>query len=112
VFNDPDQGYLYQVRCDGYYRLWKWDGKAGEKGVATSLIYWKKSSAINAGANKTNRLGVMAKDSKITLYINGAELGSVTDTSYSAGFFGVFVRSGGTTDYTAKFDAMEYWSNP
>ena len=112
VFNEPDQGYLFQVRCDGYYRLWKWDGKEGEGGKATSLISWKWNTAINKGANKTNRLGVMVKDSRIKLYVNGVELGAVSDSSYEAGFFGVFVRSGGTTDYTVKLDKMQYWENP
>ncbi len=112
VFNEPDQGYLYQVRCDGYYRLWKWDGKAGDKGLVTTLIYWKKSSAINAGQNQVNRLGVLAKDNKFTVYVNGVELGSISDSSFPSGFFGAFVRSGGTTDYTAKFDEMKYWQNP
>ena len=112
VLTKPDQGYIYQVTCDGYYRLWKWDGKAGANGVATSLINWKQSSDIKTGANQTNRLGVMVVDTKITLYMNGVQLGSVTDTTYSAGFFGVFVRTGGDTDYTVKLDTMKYWSNP
>ena len=112
VLKDPDQGYLYQVTCDGYYRLWKWDGKVGEKGLAVSLLGWKQSNNIKSGANQTNRLGVMVVDKKITLYMNGVELGSVTDSSYSAGFFGAFVRSGSSTNYTAKFDSMQFWENP
>lgn len=112
VFKSPDQGYLYQVTCDGYYRLWKWNGKVGDKGLALSLLSWKQSDKINKGQNQTNRLGVKVIDKKITLYMNGVELGSVSDSSYSAGFFGAFVRSGGDTNYTAKFDEMKYWENP
>ncbi len=112
VFKEPDQGYLYQVTCDGYFRLWKWDGKAGTKGVAYSLINWKQSDTINVGPNQTNRLGVMAVDDTFTLYLNGVKVGSVVDTSYAAGFFGAFVRSGSDSPYTAKFDAMKFWENP
>ena len=112
VFKQPDQGYLFQVTCDGYYRLWKWDGKAGTKGLAVSLINWKQSDSIHAGANQVNRLGVMVVEDKMTIYVNGVELGSVTDSSYAAGFFGAFVRSGSETNYTAKFDAMKFWENP
>jgi hypothetical protein len=112
VLKQPDQGYLYQVTCDGYYRLWKWDGQSGTKGLATSLLNWKQSSAINKGANQTNRLGVMVVKNQITLYINGVKLGSVNDSSFEAGFFGAFVRSGGDANYTAKFDAMKLWENP
>lgn len=112
VLKEPEQGYLYQVTCDGYFRLWKWDGKVGDKGLAVSLINWKASDKINSGANQTNRLGVKVVDSKITLYMNGVEVGSVSDSSYAAGFFGAFVRSGSDTNYTAKLDAMKYWENP
>ncbi|MCX6055916.1 MAG: hypothetical protein NTZ74_13580 [Chloroflexi bacterium] len=112
VFKEPDQGYLYQVTCDGYYRLWKWNGRVSPDGLATSLIVWKQSTDIKVGPNQTNRLGVMVVDDKITLFMNGVPLGSVTDTSYSAGFFGVFVRSGGSTNYTAKLDSMQFWENP
>jgi hypothetical protein len=112
VLKSPDQGYLYQVTCDGYYRLWKWDGKVGDKGLALSLLNWKQSAKINKGPNQTNRLGVMVKDKTITLYMNGVQLGSVVDSSFSAGFFGAFVRSGGDTNYTAKLDEMKYWENP
>jgi hypothetical protein len=112
VLQAPDQGYLYQVTCDGYYRLWKWDGKAGTKGVALNLLSWKKSAEIHAGADQTNRLGVMVVGKKITLYMNGVLLGSASDESFTTGYFGVFVHSGSDTNYTVKFDAMKYWENP
>jgi len=112
VFREPEQGYLYEVTCDGYYRLWKWDGKVAPNGLATSLINWKQSDAIRSGADQSNRLGVMSVGNKITLYMNGEKLGEALDNSYAAGFFGVFVLSRTSDDYTVKFDAMKYWENP
>jgi hypothetical protein len=112
VFKEPVQGYLYQVTCDGYYRLWKWDGKVQPNGFATSLINWKQSTAINTGPNQTNRLGVMVVGNRIILYMNGTLLGETNDTSFPAGFFGVFVRSSRTEKYTVNFDMMKYWENP
>ena len=112
VFKEPNQGYLYEVTCDGYYRLWKWDGQSGTKGLATALVPWAQSSLINAGANQTNRLGVMVKDKTYTLYMNGVALATATDSSFGAGFFGVFVRSAQTANYMVKFDSMRYWDNP
>ena len=112
VLKSPDQGYLFQVTCDGYYRLWKWDGKVGEDGQAVSLINWKQSPEIKSGSDQINRLGVMVVNQKITLYINGVKVGEVSDSSYSAGFFGAFVRSGASGNYTAKFDSMRYWEVP
>ena len=112
VFKEPVQGYLFEVTCDGYYRLWKWDGKVKPNGLATSLITWKQSTDIVAGQNQTNRLGVMTVDDRLILYANGIKLGEVTDASYEAGFFGVFVRSGKTSNYTVKIDQMRIWENP
>lgn len=112
VFKEPDQGYLYEVTCDGYYRLWKWDGKAGTSGQASILVNWKQSAAIMTGANQTNRLGVMVIDNKMTLYLNGEKVGEASDSSYPAGFFGVFVLSRTSEKYTVKFDAMKFWENP
>ncbi len=112
VFKDPVQGYLFEVTCDGYYRLWKWDGKVKPNGLATSLITWKQSTDIIAGSDKTNRLGVMTVDNRIILYANGVKLGEVNDSSYEAGFFGVFVRSGKSSNYTVNIDQMRFWENP
>jgi hypothetical protein len=112
VFKEPEQGYLYEVTCDGYYRLWKWDGKVPPSGQASILVNWKQSSAIHNGADQSNRLGVMVIDNKITLYMNGEKIGEASDSSYPAGFFGVFVLSRTSDKYTVKFDAMKFWENP
>ena len=112
VFKEPEQGYLYEVTCDGYYRLWKWDGKVAPNGQASILVNWKQSPTINAGANQTNRLGVMVIDNKMTLYMNGEKIAEGVDSSYPAGFFGAFVLSRTSDDYTVKFDQMRFWENP
>ncbi|MEN6522943.1 MAG: hypothetical protein ABFD14_04380 [Anaerolineaceae bacterium] len=112
VPNIPEQGYLFSVSCDGQYRLWEWNGKAGDKGVATTLINWKASSNINAGANKTNRLGVWANGKTIRLYINGIFLEEVLDSTYENGGFGVYVDAGPTSKYTIEVDEISYWLDP
>jgi hypothetical protein len=112
VFKEPEQGYLYEVTCDGYYRLWKWDGLVKPSGQASILINWKQSATIHTGANQSNRLGVMSVGNKVTLYMNGEKLGEALDSSYPAGFFGVFVLSRTSDDYTVKFDGMKFWENP
>lgn len=112
VFKDPTQGYLFQVTCDGYYRLWKWDGKVAPTGQATVLVPWKQSSDIVTGANQVNRLGVKTIDNTLTIYINGVQQAAVSDGEFTAGFFGVFVRSAGTSNYTVNYDTIKYWENP
>ncbi|MEN6570671.1 MAG: hypothetical protein ABFD24_02400 [Anaerolineaceae bacterium] len=112
VFKEPTQGYLYEVTCDGYYRLWKWDGNVKPNGLATSLITWKQSAELHQGQNQVNRLGVMSVDDRLILYANGVKLGEVKDASYPAGFFGTFVRSGTAKSYTVSIDQMRFWENP
>ncbi|HOV06838.1 MAG TPA: hypothetical protein PLV27_06220 [Anaerolineaceae bacterium] len=112
VFKEPTQGYLYEVTCDGYLRLWKWNGNIKPKGEAEILINWKESPDIHKGANQVNRLGVMVVGKKFTLYMNGVPQGEASDSSFSAGFFGTFVRSVSTPKYTVKFDEMKIWENP
>ncbi len=112
VFKDPTQGYLFQVTCDGYYRLWKWDGKVAPVGQATVLVPWKQSSDIVTGANQVNRLGVKTVDHTFTIYINGVQQASVSDSTFTAGFIGVFVRSSSeTSPYTVNFDTVKFWEN-
>jgi hypothetical protein len=112
VYKEPTQGYLFEVTCDGYYRLWKWDGNVKPNGLATSLMPWKQSPELLQGQNQTNRLGVMAVDDRLILYVNGVKLGEVKDASYPAGFFGTFVRSGTAKAYTVSIDQMRFWENP
>lgn len=112
ILAKPQQGYLFEVTCDGYYRLWEWNGKAKPKGVAENLVNWKKSEDVKTGVNQVNRLGVMVVGKNMKLYINGVLQGEANDSTYDAGFFGVFVRSAGTEKYTVKFDEIKYWEDP
>lgn len=112
VFSAPNQGYLYEVSCDGQYRFWKWDGKVGEKGTATTLVAWKASDKIVKGSNAVNRLGIWANGSNFKLYVNGVFLEEVTNSSFDSGSFGVFVKPGPTAKYTIQVDEVSYWLNP
>lgn len=112
VANPPNQGYLFEVSCDGQYRFWKWDGKVGEKGTATTLVAWKANDSITKGSNAINRLGVWANGSNFKLYVNGVLLEEVTNSSFSSGFFGIFINPRQTSKFTIQVDEVSYWLNP
>jgi hypothetical protein len=112
VFKEADRGYLFGVSCDGYFALWKWDGKVDPKGKATMLSLWKKNAAIASGPEQTNRLGVYAYDDRLILYANGVLLGEARDSTYTSGSFGVFVNPDSVKNFTVKIDEMNYWLNP
>lgn len=112
VRNEADRGYLYGITCDGKYFLRKWDGRDGPDGKMTTLVTFTNSGAILSGAGQTNRLGVMAVDDRLILYVNGVKLKEVKDRTYGQGYFGVFVNPDSTKEFTIRVDQIEYWLNP
>jgi hypothetical protein len=108
IFRSPDNsgGYWYGVTCDGQYNL-----KVGDGGSLSVLVKTVKDDGILSGANQTNRLGVMVKDNKISLYINGKLLGDTTDNTYTdAGTFGLFITGQKTINFSFACTAIEYWT--
>ncbi len=101
---NANKGYLFGITCDGRYGLRRWDGQ-----VMYSPIPWTESDAINQGADVVNTLGIMAEGSTLTLYINGEEIDAVTEGSYLAGSFGVFVGGTNVEDLTVWVDQIRYW---
>ena len=112
VISEADRGYLFGITCDGRYYLKKWDGKVEPDGQMTTLINFKSNSAIQSGANKSNRLGVMAVGNRLIMYINGVKVEEVIDSSYASGFFGPFVNSDNTSPLVVRVDEMNYWKDP
>lgn len=102
-----NSGYLVSVSCDGQYALRKWDGVH-----MTNLIPWTASDVINAGSNQTNRVGLLAKGSQMTVYINGTALKSATDSDFSSGYFGLFIGALKTPKFTITVSQIAYWENP
>ncbi len=112
VFRAPnaDSGYFFGVTCDGRFNLHARDFQAG---TDSALIQLTSNSAILAGSNQTNRLGVMANGNKIALYANGILLQEITDSAYDAqGSFGALVAANDTAGFTVKMDEISLWKLP
>ena len=68
---------------------------------------------IKAGPNQTNRLGVLAKDDKISLYANGKLLGEATDSTFqNAGTYGLFIAGYKTINFSVACTELAYWDLP
>jgi hypothetical protein len=102
--SNANRGYLFGITCDGRYGLRRWDGQ-----VMYSPIPWTASGVIKEGEDVVNTLGIMADGSTLTLYINGQEVDEVTEGSYLAGSFGVFVGGTNVDDLTVWVDQIRYW---
>jgi WD40 repeat protein len=78
------QFYGFAITPDGRYRLQK---RVSEDRWET-LLDWQESPHIRTGL-ATNRLGVVCEGSTISLYVNGQDLDSVQDTTYTEGKIGL-----------------------
>jgi len=103
---DTDKGINYQVSCDGRYRLFIYDGLE-----TTTLINWTSSDEIEGGPGKTNRLGVMHRGQKITLYMNGTLIDQVSDDTFvGKGRVGINMGVDNHNNVTISFDDAAYWT--
>ena len=101
---DGENYYLFDVDCDGRFRLAKM-----EAGTLTSLVDWTANAAIHAGGGSANDLTVRAVGSNLAISANGISLAKVTDSTFSLGGFGFSVGSGLTVPYTAAFNVLRVW---
>ena len=104
---DANRAYLLGFSCDGKYSFFIWNGQK-----QTRFINWTTNSAIVSGSNQTNRLGVKAVGNTFTFYANGIKLGEASDKTFDKGFFGVFIGSAKTANFTVKANFLQYWALP
>ena len=102
-----DNGYLFGITCDGQYSIRKWNGTK-----MTYLVNWTATDVLSAGAGKTNRLGVLAIGNHLSLYLNGKLIVGTQDSSYSTGYFGVFVGGNNTPNLSVTLTSIAFWENP
>ncbi len=109
---EANRGYLFGVSCDGSYSFREWDATIGSKGQMTTHINWTNASAIQAGSNKSNTIGVLAIGDRIVLYANGVLLKELKDSTFTEGSFGIFIGARETDNFTISVDEIAYWKNP
>jgi hypothetical protein len=85
---DPDHFYRFSISGDGYYLVSRYD--AGEwVGLGHD---WTPSDAIQRGA-VANLLEVVCQGANMTFVVNGAQLVTVEEGSYSRGDIGLYAGS-------------------
>ncbi len=100
-------GLNYQISCDGQYRLFNYDGSE-----TIELVPWTTSSELDAGPGKNNKIGVIHRGQKITLYINGELVSQVTDDAYEGtGRIGINMGVDNHDNVTIFFDDAAYWTD-
>jgi len=111
IFRAPDtsQGYIISISCDGSTRLRLWDSDAEEY---TVIKKWASNEHINSGPGAVNRLGIKAKGSTLTCYINGHEIFEKSNSKFSKGRFGIMVAATDTAGFTSYLSQVVYWKLP
>lgn len=62
------------------------------------IVDWTANSAIRGGLHASNTLKVQMRGSQFTFYVNGTQVGSASDTTYSEGKVGLAGANGATAD--------------
>lgn len=105
---DYDKSYVFEVACNGEYRLRKFIDFSG---VPEVLLNWSYSDAINKGSNAINRIGVFADGDELYLFVNGTLLtqNPIEDNDYPEGRFGIFASAAQTPNLKVLFDDFALW---
>ena len=111
IFRAPDtsEGYLISITCDGSYRLSSWESDVEEY---TTIKQWTSTPLINSGPGGVNRLGIKAKNSTLTGYVNGQQVFELTDSTFTKGRFGLLVAAANTPGFTSYLTRAAYWNLP
>jgi hypothetical protein len=100
-----DQAYALEFSCEGSFRLRRFISNAAPE----VLIEWTASPEITKGPNVTNRMGLLAKGSKLYVFANGKPIGQVEDTAYASGTFGLYASAVDSATLTVTFDDFAAW---
>jgi hypothetical protein len=85
--NDKFDGYVVKLNCAGQVSV---DRLTNNK--SASLLGWTIAEAAKAGAGVENTLLVWADTSELRIYVNGAYVVTIQDTTYPSGEYGLFVN--------------------
>jgi hypothetical protein len=96
--------YLFKISSDGYV----WIGRYRDGAEEATIIgeHWFESAAVQQGLNVANRLTVRAEAGNMIFYVNGQEVGRVTDNTFSSGDVGLLVQTLGGAPVTVSFDNL------
>ena len=92
-----DTSYYFAITGAGEYAIGLYTF-AGDT-LLTNDGQWGSSDAIKSGAD-SYRIGADCGNGTLTLYVDGQQVDSVSDTTYTTGHVGLFAWSGKATDGT------------
>lgn len=98
VFRRPSAGNYYEFLIDSNSK-WLFDKVQG--GNTTHLVDFTSNSAIKGGLNQLNTLSVQAQGSHFVFSVNGTQVGTFDDTTFTTGDTGLAGNDGIDVAYTS-----------
>ena len=101
-YQDDMNFYLFTIASNGYAEIGKML-KGNFQVISSVDNTWTKSAAINTGSD-TNHIRADCSGSSLTLYVNGSQAATATDSSFSGGMVGLSSASYDTAGTDILFD--------
>ncbi len=102
-FQDDNAFYYMGIGPDGYYAIVRVDGE-DDVFLTDEDNQWILSEDIEINAEAYDVEGICAADGTLTLIVNGVEIASVQDDTYSDGDIGLFAQSFEQVPVEVHFD--------
>lgn len=106
IFRVDDAGdnfYSFQISGDGYVWIGRYRNGVAEN-AAMINDWWFPSAAIQQGLDNTNTLRVEAESQNMIFYVNGSEVGRISDAAFDRGDIGLLVMTLGAGGVHVEFD--------
>ncbi len=97
-FQDAKNFYTFEISSDGFFAVNKY-----ENGEWIPLTEWQSSPVIKTGFD-SNLVGVEGIGSQYTFFINGVQVATLTDDTFSGGNIGVIASSYSEPNVQIEFD--------
>ena len=107
--SDGQQFYFLAVTCDGRWGLFR----MAENVNINTISGYQEAEPLTAGLTELHRVGIWMQGNNFTVYIDGVEVGSATDSTLTdAGYTGFLIAFANTSGFTVKVDQLKYWNVP
>ena len=97
-FQDADNFYTFEISSDGFFAVNKF-----ENGKWVPLTEWQSSPVIKTGFD-SNWVGVSAVGNQYAFFINGVQVETLVDDTFSGGSIGVIASSYSEPNVNIAFD--------
>lgn len=107
--SDGQQFYFLTITCSG-----QWGFFLMEPDVNISqIIGYQPAAPLSDRPNSPHRVGIWMKGSSFTLYIDGEEVGTASDSTLTGdGYTGFLIAYANNPGFTVRVDELKYWNIP